>query len=158
VGPQYERHVELLALMDAGLVRVPFGPDPALTWSRPAGRWRISSTRLAEPYSAEADWLIRAHVRPPAVEGSTNPLVSALHAKGWIRPHRPGSPYVSGVDLTRDQHPVRADGTVDRRVWVLGPLCEGTTFYNNLVPSPGCFSRPVYDAHRCTRELFRRHG
>jgi hypothetical protein len=36
---------------------------------------------------------------------------------------------------------------------VLGPLCEGSTFYNNLVPSPGCYSRPIADAHRCAAEL-----
>ena len=86
---------------------------------------------------------------------STNSLVSSLHAKGWIRPHRPESLYVGGIDLTPDQHPIRADGTTERRVWVLGPLCEGTTFYNNLVPSPGRYSRPVYDAHRCAKAMFR---
>ena len=155
VGPQYERHTELLALMDAGLVRVPFGPAPMLTWHQQTGRWRISSTRLAEPYSTEVDWLVRAHVRPPSVVDSTNSLVSTLHAKGWIRPHRPESPYVGGIDLTPDQHPIRADGTTERRVWVLGPLCEGTTFYNNLVPSPGRYSRPVVDAHRCVKAMFR---
>lgn len=156
VGPQYERHAELLALIEAGLVRVPFGPDPALTWDGKAGRWRIESTRLAEPYSTEADWLVRAHVRPPSVGGSAGPLVSALHAKGWLRPHRPQSRLVGGVDLTPDQHPVRADGSIERRVWVLGPLCEGTTFYNNLVPSPACWSRPLVDAHRCASALLRR--
>ncbi len=153
VGPQYERHTELLALMDAGVVRVPFGPAPAVVRDRSSGRWRIASTRLAEPYTAQVDWLVRAHVPPPAVAGSANPLVSSLHATGWIRPHRPESPCVGGVDLTPDQHPVRADGTVERRVWVLGPLCEGTTFYNNLVPSPGRFSRPVHDAHRCVQAM-----
>jgi uncharacterized NAD(P)/FAD-binding protein YdhS len=156
VGPQYERHTELLALMDAGLVRVPFGPSPTATWNRSAGRWRIESTRLAEPYAAEVDWLIRAHVSPPRVEGSTNALVSALHAKGWIRPHRPESRYVGGIDLTPDQHPIRADGSIERRMWVLGPLCEGTTFYNNLVPSPGRWSRPVADAHRCAKAMLAR--
>jgi hypothetical protein len=37
---------------------------------------------------------------------------------------------------------------------VLGPLCEGATFYNNLVPSPNMWSRPFFDAHRCVVEMF----
>jgi len=37
---------------------------------------------------------------------------------------------------------------------VLGPLCEGATFYNNLVPSPGAYSRPLFDAHRCVKAMF----
>jgi hypothetical protein len=61
-----------------------------------------------------------------------------------------------GIDVDRDQHPVAVDGTPDRRIWVLGPLCEGATFYNNLVPSPGVFSRPVADAHRCVTAMLAR--
>ncbi len=40
-----------------------------------------------------------------------------------------------------------------KRIWVLGPLCEGATFYNNLVPSPGVYSRPIADAHRCAAAM-----
>jgi hypothetical protein len=38
-------------------------------------------------------------------------------------------------------------------MWVIGPLCEGATFYTNLVPSPGVYSRPIADAHRCAAAL-----
>ena len=58
-----------------------------------------------------------------------------------------------GIDVDRDQHPLGADGTPNQRIWVLGPLCEGATFYNNLVPSPGVYSRPVADAHRCAAAM-----
>jgi uncharacterized NAD(P)/FAD-binding protein YdhS len=70
------------------------------------------------------------------------------------RPHRPGSRYVLGIDVDSDQHPLDAAGRPQRRIWVLGPLCEGATFYNNLVPSPGVHSRPIFDAHRCAVALF----
>ena len=43
------------------------------------------------------------------------------------------------------------------RIWVLGPLCEGATFYNNLVPSPGVYSRPIADAHRCASAIGREY-
>lgn len=85
-----------------------------------------------------------AHVALPTVETSASPLISALYRKGWIRPHRPGSRHVHGIDVDSDQHPIDAGGRSEPRVWVLGPLCEGATFYNNLVPLPGMHSRPVF--------------
>ncbi len=151
VGPQYERHDELLALMAAGVVHVPFGPAPAV--GRSGGSWTLTSTRLGVPEQRDADWLVSAQVPLPAVGCSASPLLGALARKGWIRPSRPGSALVPGIDVDRDQHPVAADGTSNQRIWVLGPLCEGATFYNNLVPSPGVYSRPVADAHRCAAAM-----
>jgi uncharacterized NAD(P)/FAD-binding protein YdhS len=153
VGPQYERHTELFALMSAGVACAPFGPAPSVTWNVGAGRWTLASTHLRTPHSREADWIVSAHVPPPAVESSASPLIRALHHKGWIRPHRPASRYVHGIDVDPDQHPLDAQGRPDRRLWVLGPLCEGATFYNNLVPSPNVWSRPLFDAHRCVVEM-----
>jgi uncharacterized NAD(P)/FAD-binding protein YdhS len=154
VGPQYERHAELIALMSAGVTSAPFGPAPSVTWNDGTGRWTLASTHLDTAQSREADWIVSAHVPPPAVESSASPLLRALHHKGWIRPHRPASRYVHGIDVDPDQHPLDAQGQPDRRLWVLGPLCEGATFYNNLVPSPNVWSRPLFDAHRCVVELF----
>jgi uncharacterized NAD(P)/FAD-binding protein YdhS len=151
VGPQYERHAELLALMAAGLVQVPFGPAPAI--GRDGRSWALTSTRLGAPERRDADWLVPAQVPLPAVDRSASPLLAALSRKGWIRPSRPASRLVPGIDVDRDQHPLAADGTPNRRIWVLGPLCEGATFYNNLVPSPGVYSRPVADAHRCAAAM-----
>lgn len=149
VGPQYERHLELLALLDAGLAETPFGPGPLASWDEPAGRWRVESTQLAEPAVREVDWLISARTPLPVAAISAGPLLAGLHAAGRIRARRPDSPYVTGIDVDRDQHPRDAAGRPDRRLWVLGPLCEGSTFYNNLVPSPDTWSRPIVDAHRC---------
>jgi len=154
VGPQYERHSELLALMAAGIVQAPFGPAPSVAWNGRAGRWTVASSRLAEPHSRAVDWIVSAHVDPPAVESSASPLLGALYRKGWIRPHRPAGRHVRGIDVNSDQHPLDAGGHAERRLWVLGPLCEGATFYNNLVPSPSVYSRPVFDAHRCVAEMF----
>lgn len=154
VGPQYERHSELLALMAAGVAYAPFGPAPAVCWNQTTGAWRVSSTKLGVPYTRDADWLVSARVPLPAVASSASPLISALHRKGWIRPHLPGSDHVNGIDVNAHQHPLDAHGSAIRRLWVLGPLCEGATFYNNLVPSPSTYSRPVFDAHRCVAAMF----
>lgn len=152
VGPQYERHTELLALFDAGVARAPFGPGPDVTRPSAGGRWRIASTSLREPYIEEVDWVAAAHVPLPAVATSASPFLQALYRRGWIRPYRSAGPVV-GIDVDPGQHPVRADGRSDQRIWVLGPLCEGATFYNNLVPSPDTYSRPIFDAHRCVASM-----
>jgi hypothetical protein len=99
------------------------------------------------------DWVVNAHVPLPAADASTSPLIAALYGSGRIRRHRPASPYVPGVDIDADQHPIDASGRVDRRLYVLGVLCEGAVFYNNLVPSPGGFSRPIFDADRAARTM-----
>lgn len=152
VGPQYERHSELLTLFAAGLAHAPFGPEPSVV--RRGGRWTIASSRLRVPYEREADWLVSAHVGLPAAESSASPLIEALRRRGAIRACLPGDPQVRGIQVTPDQHPVDARGQPDRRLWVLGPLCEGSTYYNNLVPSPEMFSRPIHDAHRCVAAMF----
>ncbi len=151
VGPQYERHTELLALMSAGLIQVPFGPAPAI--NRNGAGWTLTSTALGVPGQCDADWLLPARVPLPAVDLSASPLLRALAGKGWIRRSAPVSRYLPGLDVDRDQHPLDTSGTPNQRIWVLGPLCEGATFYNNLVPSPGVYSRPVADAHRCATAM-----
>jgi hypothetical protein len=154
VGPQFERHAELLALMAAGIAATPFGPAPEVTWHAPAGRWRVASTQLAQPVVLDVDWLASGHVSLPAVDASASPLIQALHRRGLIRRHSPDSRYVPGLDLDRDHHPLAEDGTPVERLWVLGLLCEGAIFYNNLVPSPGVYSRPLADAHHCVTAMF----
>jgi uncharacterized NAD(P)/FAD-binding protein YdhS len=153
VGPQYERHQELLALFAAGVASAPFGPAPSVRWQPADGRWRLASSRLAEPHSRAVDWLAAARVTPPAVDSSASPLLDSLWRKGWIRRHRPGSRQLVGIDIDTEQHPIDVEGRPDRRLWVLGPLCEGATFYNHLVPSPATCSRPIHDAHRCVSAL-----
>jgi uncharacterized NAD(P)/FAD-binding protein YdhS len=153
VGPQYERHAELLTLMSAGLVQVPFGPAP--TVSQNEAGWTLASTVLAAAERRHADWLLPAQVAAPAVDASASPLLRSLASRGLIRRSAPGCRHLPGIDVDSDQHPLAADGTPHERIWVLGPLCEGATFYNNLVPSPGVYSRPVADAHRCAAAMLR---
>jgi len=130
------------------------GPESSTRSStRPPALRTLTSTRLACPERREVDWLVPAQVPLPAAADSASPLLSALARKGWIRPSHPGSSLVPGVDVDRDQHPLAANGQPNQRIWVLGPLCEGATFYNNLVPSPGVYSRPVADAHRCAAAM-----
>ncbi|MGW4645033.1 FAD/NAD(P)-binding protein [Kitasatospora sp. NPDC004289] len=153
-GPQLDRHAELLALVEAGIVKIPFGPAPTVEWDGLG--WVVSSTELATPHQEWVDWLCLATSGQPDVERTASPLLRQLRDSGRIRRHRPSAPSSRGVDVTRGNQPIGADGTVDERLWVLGPLCEGATFYNHYVPSPGGPNRALADAHRCVGDLFDR--
>jgi uncharacterized NAD(P)/FAD-binding protein YdhS len=127
-----------------------------VTWDPRARRWTIGSSRLRVPHVRQADWIVSARSPWPAVDASASPLIRALHERGRLRRHRPGSRHLHGVDVDADQHPLDAGGRPDTRLWVLGPLCEGATYYNNLVPFPDDFARPVHDAHRCVAAMLGR--
>ncbi|MEV0603021.1 FAD/NAD(P)-binding protein [Streptomyces sp. NPDC050315] len=153
-GPQLERHGELLALIRAGVVEVPFGPEPEAVWDGDTGSWRLSSTRLAEDHTAHAHWLCHATSDRPDIDHTGSALLADLRESGRIRRHRAvQAPSSGGVDITPGQHPVGRDGSADTRMWILGPLCEGATFYNHYVPSPGGVSRALLDADRCVRAM-----
>ncbi len=153
VGPQFERHEELLALLELGVAEAPFGPDPALEHDPAADRWLLTSRQLDRPHTDRADWLVAGRSELPAVGSSASPLVDALFREGRIRPNPAAPPGLAGIEVDSQQHPIGATGEPDRRIWVLGPLCEGSTYYNNIVPSPGCYCRPIADAHRCAAQL-----
>ncbi|MDI3423949.1 FAD/NAD(P)-binding protein [Streptomyces luteolus] len=152
-GPQLDRHRELLALIDAGVVEIPLGPEPEVVRDETAGVWRLASTRLTTGHTVHADWLCHATSGQPDIDRTGSALLNHLRDTGRLRRHRPDAPHSRGVDLTRAQHPVGRDTTVDTRLWILGPLTEGATFYNHYVPSPGGPNRALLDADRSVRAL-----
>jgi hypothetical protein len=153
VGPQLDRHAELLALVEAGLLRAPFGPAPELRWDAILSRWAICSTRLAAVHEEHADWVCAGNAPWPTVDRSASPLIRSMHDQGRLRRLLSDSNAVTGADVDACLHPVDMHGVSDRRLWLIGPLCEGATFYNHLVPTPG-YSRAFVDAHRSVKEMF----
>ncbi|MDQ1212585.1 FAD/NAD(P)-binding protein [Pantoea anthophila] len=126
-GPQKERHQELLALIHAGVVK-PLHPDVA-KYHR-------------------YDHAIQALIRSEKPGLDMPPLVKKMVSKGLLTIKTSGRSYVD----------VRADGRPSAlksgaHMWVFGPLCEGATYYNHYVPSPGSFSRSSNDADCSIREL-----
>ncbi|WP_045853535.1 FAD/NAD(P)-binding protein [Raoultella terrigena] len=126
-GPQKERHQELLALIRAGVVK-PLHPDVVI--------------------NRRYDHAIQALIQSEKPGLDMPPLVKKMVRKGLLTIKTSGRTYVD----------VRADGRPSAlkpkaHMWVFGPLCEGATYYNHYVPSPGSFSRSSNDADRSTREL-----
>jgi uncharacterized NAD(P)/FAD-binding protein YdhS len=125
-GPQKERHADLLALSDTGL----------LTFLHP------SAVPAAKPLRR-----IAAYVETSGVNASNCAPVRDLARLGLIRP-RTDSAGLDGIDIDASCHPHAINGTIVSNLWVLGPLVEGSCYYNHYVASSGAPSRLFIDAHK----------
>jgi homoserine O-succinyltransferase len=151
-GPPAFRSQQLLALVDAGILRMPFGPSPEVSPAE-GGRIRVRSTRLDQPFEMEVDRLVRAHLDLPSISRSTNPLFASLLRRGRARPlDFEGTP-VGSIDLTRDFHPLDAKGRPQTRLWVFGVLSEGVRYFTLYIPSPKSRVRAFVDAEFCAQEV-----
>jgi hypothetical protein len=151
-GPPLVRSQQLLALMDAGIVAVPFGPDPELRLDS-SGRPVISSTRLDIPYTATVSSVIRGHLDMPSLAQSASPLLSRLYRRGRLTELRYGETTVGSVGLSEEFHPYDAQGRVQPNISVLGVLTEGARYFTHYLPSPRSRIRAVLDAQACIEAI-----
>ncbi|WP_029288534.1 FAD/NAD(P)-binding protein [Cellulomonas sp. HZM] len=136
IGPQKERIEELLALFDAGVATMAPGPDPAVV--RSGDRWALESRRLELPERVEVDVVLRCTSSWPSDDPERDPVVARLRTGTGLEP---------GRWVSRDGAVVGPDGRATAVV-VLGPPCEGVSYYNHYVPSPGSSSRALLDIDR----------
>jgi uncharacterized NAD(P)/FAD-binding protein YdhS len=130
-GPQKERHADLLALCDAGL----------LTFLKPGTHPGTERYRRVAGY-----------VQGSGVTNSDCAAVRDLERLGFIRP-RTDEPGIDGIDVDAACHPKSSQGEAVRNIWVLGPLAEGSCYYNHYVTSAGSPSRLFMDAHRAAKAI-----
>ncbi len=134
-GPPAFRSQQLLALIDAGLLNLPFGPSPEVV-AADNGRVLVRSTRLEQPFEIVVDRLVRAHLDLPSITRSVN---LAAHQPGPPGPAGPldfdGTP-VGSIDLTEDFHPVDVLG--QRRSACGFSACSAKA----CVTSPSTYRRP----------------
>ena len=157
-GPPALRSRQMLALMDAGVVRMPYGPAPARGLavtdadSTPA-RTRISSTALEQPYLENVDVLIRGHLEEPRIAGSASQLLTQLCNRGRVSQFRYGDVAVGSVDLTPDSHPIDIEGRPQPRISMFGVLTEGIRHFTAYIPSPRSRIRAFEDVGACVAEI-----
>ena len=90
-GPPALRSQQLLALIDADVVTVPFGPLPIIS-PAPESGFVLNSRRFEQPYSAQVDWLIHGHLENPTLcRSASRPAAKTLAgrqaAAAQLRPH-----------------------------------------------------------------------
>jgi len=151
-GPPALRSKQLLALMDAEVVTVPFGPLPVISPAPGAG-FVLSSRRFEQPHSEQADWLIHGHLENPTITRSSSGLLKRLCQDGRLQPLSYGDTEVGSVNLTEDFHPIDSWGQPAPRIWLFGSLTEGVRYFTHYVPSPKSRLRAFLDAQRCIEEI-----
>lgn len=154
IGPQPERSEELVALIRAGVVRVDLGPNPVIE-RRPDGAFEIASRRLARSSSCVVSHVIKAQSPFPSLERSESPLLIHLFRSGRVRKHRDNVQFGGGVDIDRLHHPVGRSGQIEDSLFVLGPLCEGSIYYNTYVPTTIGWSQPFIEAEVVADQIVR---
>jgi len=156
-GPPVFRSQQLLALVDAGILKLPFGPSPEVLPAQ-GGGVLVRSTALEQPFELVVDRLVRAHLDLPTVTGSASPLLANLVSRGRVRPlDFQGTP-AGSIDLTEDFHPIDARGRPEASLWVFGVLSEGARYFTLYIPSPKSRVRAFLDAETCAKDIFRSSG
>ena len=138
IGPQLERHQELLALVDAGVVQ--FGPGPQARIEPHDERWLVSSTRLGAPAVIEVDHVVNGYSQADPL---AHPLLRTLAEAGRGRPDHP-------TDRRRHAtgHPGRPRPLCRRPALVVRPDHRGQQLLQPLRAHPG---RPLPRGHRRRR-------
>jgi hypothetical protein len=157
VGPQKERTADMLALMRAGILSVPLGPNPEVTWNDSRRQWKLSSSQLRVQHEVFADWMYMGVTRRLQSLTDEPAIIGAMARRGFLRRQRPDSSVVYAVDVNRSYYPISQEGLANERIWVMGLLCEGATFYNGYVTSPGKYVRSQDDADRAVAQIFSSH-
>jgi hypothetical protein len=151
-GPPALRTRQLLALMEAGVVRIPLGPDPEVVAVGDDGV-TLRSTALDEPTEVTVLGVVRGHLDLPSLVRSVSPLLVRLAASGRLTPLSYGDVTVGSVDVDEHCHPRDAAGLVQPTLSVFGVLTEGTRYFTHYLPSPRSRMRAVLDAQACVEEL-----
>ncbi|WP_426189471.1 FAD/NAD(P)-binding protein [Massilia sp. DWR3-1-1] len=151
VGPPKERIAQLLALIDAGVVRADFGPgarcelDEANATFVVRGHWAGDSER--------ANVLVRGRASLPGPLEDKSPLMRQLVERGIVRPFMNGQFHPGGITVDRNMNVVARDGTAQTTLWALGTLVEGCKFYTFVLPRPGANSTTMVDAGRAVGRM-----
>jgi hypothetical protein len=157
-GPPALRTRQMLALMDAGMVRMPYGPAPARGLAMTdadstAAQTRISSTAFEQPYQENVDIVIRGYLEEPRVAGSASQLLTQLYNRGRVSQFRYGDVAVGSVDLTPDSHPIDLEGRPQPSISMFGVLTEGLRHFTAYIPSPRSRIRAFEDVGACVAEI-----
>jgi uncharacterized NAD(P)/FAD-binding protein YdhS len=151
-GPPVIRSKQLLALIDAGIVTVPFGPLPAIKMAESTG-FMLRSTHLEQPHSERVDYFVHGHLENPTLCRSTSRLLTTLWQSGRFQPFMYGDTEVGSVALSEDFHPISAWGRPTQRIWLFGSLTEGVRYFTHYVPSPKSRLRAFLDAQECVERI-----
>jgi uncharacterized NAD(P)/FAD-binding protein YdhS len=145
------RSQQLLALLDAGVARIPLGPSPEVAAC--SDGVRLSSTALDESATVTVDGVVRGYLDMPLLARSGSPLLNRLYANGRLTQLSYGDTPVGSVAINEEFHPYDTEGRLQSNISVLGVLTEGVRYFTHYLPSPRSRLRAVYDAQACVEAV-----
>ncbi|MFJ1971439.1 FAD/NAD(P)-binding protein [Streptomyces sp. NPDC087903] len=150
-GPPMVRLRQLLALLDAGLLRIA-GPGARYGADPDSGRFCVESPQVAGSRTA-LDVLIDARIPEPDLRRAQGDLTARLRDQGLLTPYVNRGPdgvefATGGVTVTGSPfHPVRADGRPEHGMYVLGIPSEFTRWFTQVGSGrPGVWGEFTADA------------
>lgn len=146
-GPSVVRSCHLIALMRCGLLEI-LGPQARFTAH---GDGFLGCSPSVAGYSVFCSDVMDARIRQPDLARDAEPLAKKQRAAGAWRPHvRAGDPSfrTGGIDVTEAPYnPIAADGSVERRMYVLGIPTESTRWFMQVgIGRPGPWGEFFRDA------------
>ena len=151
VGPPASRMAELLALVDAGIAEIGFGPAAHCVKST-QGRWKIVSAHWPERRKP-VDVHVKARVSMHSPADDASPLLRGLLSDGFARLFANGEFHPGGIEVDRNFNVVSGAGAPIANLWALGIPTEGPKFYTFVVPRTGVNSTALVDAGRVVLDL-----
>ncbi|HTX13473.1 MAG TPA: FAD/NAD(P)-binding protein [Solirubrobacteraceae bacterium] len=156
-GPPALRSRQMLALMNAGVVRMPYGPAPVresfANTDPGAARARISSTAFDQPFADDVDLVIRGHLNEPRINNSCSPLLRNLYDRGRVSQFRYGAAVVGSVNMTSGHHPIDVEGCPQLSISMFGVVTEGIRHFTAYIPSLRGRMRAFEEVGACVSEL-----
>jgi uncharacterized NAD(P)/FAD-binding protein YdhS len=153
-GPPLRRNQELLALLDAGVVKLVSGPNSTIGIDEYDSTYVLGTKFGGGAVKYPIDVLIVARLDGFFPETDQSLLIRNILKRGLARPYYNGVFHPGGIEIDAGCRLVDATGRVAAGIWALGYPVEGAHYYTHALPRPQLRSRQVLDADRCVNAMF----
>jgi uncharacterized NAD(P)/FAD-binding protein YdhS len=157
-GPPRHRNLELLTLLDQGVIEIAGGPGAAVFPQRDRAQFAIETAFGTQTERRYADVLVISRIDVFSPERDQSELVANLVSRGLIRSYRNGPYHPGGIDISPSNNVIGQEGNVNPRLWAIGYPVEGPHYYTQELPRPGRKSRLTLDAEICVQGIFQLLG
>jgi 2-methylisocitrate lyase-like PEP mutase family enzyme/phosphoserine phosphatase/uncharacterized NAD(P)/FAD-binding protein YdhS/8-oxo-dGTP pyrophosphatase MutT (NUDIX family) len=149
-----ERGEQLLALIEADVVRLGPGPAPQVCFDAGSGRFALHSSALEQAEILQADVVVRGQIDGSFPELDDSPFFASLLGQGLIRPYANGGIGLGGIDIDGRHHVLDAEGKPHPTLAALGFVAEGANFFTFVLPGSGIGERLGTEASQVASDMF----
>ncbi|KAI0185603.1 FAD-NAD(P)-binding-domain-containing protein [Xylaria flabelliformis] len=152
VGPPRQRIQEMIALIEAGVLRI-LGPEPEVR--EKDGVWLARSKKVSNS-TVRVTTLVDARLPQPNVRNTADRLLAHLLQTGQCRPHAVDGYETGGLDVSASHNLIDGQGRVHERRFALGIPLEGVQWVTAATARPGFNSVLLQNADMVARAALHR--